>query len=24
DFGLPGWVGDVAVTLQVEGVRQLK
>jgi polyisoprenoid-binding protein YceI len=22
DFGLPGWVGDVAVTLQVEGVRQ--
>jgi polyisoprenoid-binding protein YceI len=22
DFGLPGWVGDVAVSLQVEGVRQ--
>jgi polyisoprenoid-binding protein YceI len=22
DFGFPGWVGDVAVTLQVEGVRQ--
>lgn len=22
DFGFPGWVGDVAVSLQVEGVRQ--